>query len=415
MNPSPGPNEPLDQEATTLSTVEQHLEAMDWAPWPHYGDREVDAAVRVLRSGRVNQWTGDEVWAFEREYAASLGRSHAVAVMNGTVALELALIALNVGPGDEVITTPRTFIASAGAAVVRGATPVLADVDGDSGNITAATIERVITPRSKAIIVVHLAGWPADMPAILELADRHGLVVIEDCAQAHGASIDDQPVGSFGEVAAFSFCQDKIITTGGEGGLIATDLEGAWKRAWAYKDHGKDYDTVFHRDHPPGFRWLHGSFGSNWRMTEMQAAIGRIQLERLEADVRVRNRNADILRSHLADLPALRVPKPPAHMRHAYYKFYAYVRPEALASGWSRDRIQQEIQDAGIPVTSGSCSEIYLERAFVDAGIAPAEPLPVARELGATSLLFQVHPTLSERSLHRAGEVIAAVVRSATR
>ena len=388
---------------------------IDWAPWPTFNEEQVQAVADVLRSGRVNQWTGSEVREFEKDYASYLGRAHAVAVMNGTAALELALKALGVGAGDEVITTPRTFIASASSAVLQGATPVFADVDRDSGNITADTIEKVITPRTKAIIVVHLGGWPADMDAIMRLARANGILVIEDCAQAHGASHKGRPVGSFGDAAAFSFCQDKIITTGGEGGMVALDDEAAWNVAWSYKDHGKSYDAVFHREHAPGFRWLHESFGTNWRMTEIQAALGRLQLRDLPETLRVRNENAKILREALAEQPALCIPAVEPPDIHAYYKFYVYVVPEALKDDWSRDRVQVELNATGVPVTSGSCSEIYNEVAFTALNMNPAEPLPVAKELGETSLMFQVHPGLAEASLRQAADAVNDVLARATR
>ncbi|MDT3683224.1 MAG: DegT/DnrJ/EryC1/StrS aminotransferase family protein [Truepera sp.] len=388
---------------------------IDWAPWPTFNEEQVQAVADVLRSGRVNQWTGSEVREFEKDYASYLGRAHAVAVMNGTAALELALKALGVGAGDEVITTPRTFIASASSAVLQGATPVFADVDRDSGNITADTIEKVITPRTKAIIVVHLGGWPADMDAIMRLARANGILVIEDCAQAHGASHKGRPVGSFGDAAAFSFCQDKIITTGGEGGMVALDDEAAWNVAWSYKDHGKSYDAVFHREHAPGFRWLHESFGTNWRMTEIQAVLGRLQLRDLPETLRVRNENAKILREALAEQPALRIPAVEPPDIHAYYKFYVYVVPEALKDDWSRDRVQVELNATGVPVTSGSCSEIYNEVAFTALNMNPAEPLPFAKELGETSLMFQVHPGLAEASLRQAADAVNDVLARATR
>lgn len=387
----------------------------EWAHWPFYEDDEIAAVSEVLRSGKVNQWTGEHVVGFEREYADFLSRPHAVALMNGTVALELALLVLGVGPGHEVITSPRTFIASASSAVLQGAIPVFADVDRDSGNISAETIARVLSPKSKAIIVVHLAGWPADMGPIMDLAREHDLIVIEDCAQAHGAMKGGEPVGALGDAAAFSFCQDKIITTAGEGGLLALSSEDAWARAWAYKDHGKNYSTVFHKEHGPGFRWLHESFGTNWRMTEAQAVVGRLQLERLDEMVQRRNRNADIYREHFAELPALRVPTVAAGDLHAYYKFYAYVEPSALRAGWDRDRIMQTVASRGVPITSGSCSEIYRERAFTSTGLVPPTSLPVAQELGDTSLMLQVHPNLKPASVQSAAEIVHDVVRSASR
>jgi len=385
-----------------------------FAPWPHYDEDEIEAVTRVLRSGKVNYWTGEEARAFEREYAEAAGCRYAVALMNGTVALELALHALEVPPGSEVITTPRTFIASASAAVARGCTPVLADVDPNSGNITAETIERVLTPRTKAIIAVHLAGWPCDMDPIMELAERHGLKVIEDCAQASGATYKGRPVGSLGHAAAFSFCQDKIITTGGEGGMLTTNDERVWRRAWEYKDHGKSWEAVYNREHAPGFRWLHESFGTNGRMTELQAAIGRIQLRKLPAWTQIRRQNMNALLDALEDHPALRVPRPGPDFGHAAYKAYVYLRPERLRPGWTRDRIMVTLNERGIPCFSGSCSEIYREKAFVNAGLGPREPHPNARTLGETSLMFLVHPGLTPEDMGMVASECRHVLDEAT-
>ena len=385
-----------------------------FGPWPHFEEDEVAAAAAVLRSGRVNYWTGEEARRFEREFAAVAGCDYAVAVANGTVALELALWALGIGPGDEVIVPSRTFIASASCAVMRGATPVVADVDPVSQNLTAATVAAALTPRTKAIIAVHLAGWPCDMDPLLALARERGLYVIEDCAQAHGATYKGRPVGSMGDAAAFSFCQDKIMTTGGEGGMLTTNRRDVWERAWRYKDHGKSYAAVYHREHPPGFRWLHESFGTNWRMTEMQAAIGRVQLRKLPGWVEKRRRNAGILTARFAQLPALRATVPPPEVGHAYYKYYTFVRPEALKDGWNRNRIMLAVQAEGIPCFVGSCSEIYREKAFQEAGLGPAARLPVAKELGETSLMFLVHPTLSEADMEDTASAVEKVLRLAT-
>ena len=388
---------------------------INFAPWPTHTEAEIKAAIQVLQSGRTNYWTGSEARIFEQEYAQYLGRQYGIALHNGTLALELALVALDIGPGDEVITTARTFIASASAVVMRGATPIIADVEQDSGNLSSSTVEPLITRRTRAIIPVHLGGWPVEMPQLSELAASHNIAIIEDCAQAHGATIDGKPVGSFGEFAAFSFCQDKIITTGGEGGLLATSNEEWWRKAWAYKDHGKSYEAVYEGEHPPGFRWLHESFGTNWRMLEVQAAIGRIQLARLEETHARRQQIGRRIEAGLRELPAMRVPEVPSHMSHAYYRVYGYVRPEALASDWTRQRIVDEINAQGVPCFSGSSSEIYLEKAFKDAGLGPAERLPVARELGETSLAFLAHPTLSDEAVERTIEVAKDVITRATK
>lgn len=369
----------------------------------------------VLRSGKVNYWTGERGRAFEREYAEATGRRHGIAVANGTLALELALRAFGIGPGDEVITPSRTYVASASCAVTLGAVPVVADVDRDSQCVTVETLRQALTPRTRAIVAVHLAGWACPMDEIMAFAAEHGLVVVEDCAQAHGGTYRGRPVGSFGHAAAFSFCQDKILTTGGEGGMLVLDDEAAWRRAWAYKDIGRSYEAVFEREHPPGFRWLTESFGSNWRLTEMQAAIGRLQLAKLPQWTEQRRRNAAVLARGLSAIPALRVPEVPAHIGHACYKFYAFVRPERLAAGWSRDRIHVELTQQGIPCGVGSCSEIYREKAFVDRGWAPPERLPVARELGETSLMFMVHPTLGQEAMAATLDAVHTVMGQASR
>jgi dTDP-4-amino-4,6-dideoxygalactose transaminase len=333
-------------------------------------------------------------------------------VANGTVALELALYALGISAGDEVIVASRTFIASASCVVTRGATPVMADVDRDSQNITADTVRAAITPRTKAIIAVHLAGWPCDMDAILEVAREHGLRVIEDCAQAHGAEHKGRLVGSMGDINAFSFCQDKILTLGGEGGLVTTNDHEMWAAAWAYKDHGKSYDAVYNRNHPPGFRWLHESFGTNWRITEMQSAMGRVLLRRLPKMLDRRRQHASVLTRRFSEMPALRVTIPPADVRHSYYKYYVFARPERLCTGWTRNRLIESIRAEGIPCFSGSCSEIYLEKAFPPE-MKPPHRLPVAKELGETSLMFLVHPTLSEQDIRDTADAVEKVLTHA--
>lgn len=362
------------------------------ASWPEYDDEQVAAVERVLRSGKVNYWTGEECSLFEQEYASALGVPHAIAVANGTVALELALQALDVGPGDEVVVPSRTFIASASAVVMRGATPIIADIDEHSQNITAETIAVKLSPRTKAIIAVHLAGWPCDMDPIMSLARQHGIFVIEDCAQAHGARYKGRPVGSIGHINAFSFCQDKIISTGGEGGLVATRDPELWERAWSFKDHGKSRAATRAPHRPGGFRFVHQSFGTNWRMTEMQAAIGRVQLRRLANWVEQRRTNAFQLMDGLADMDGLAFPIPGDDFFHSYYRLYGFLDPSALGPGWSRDRILEALLARGVGAGCGSCGEIYREKAFD--GCRPAARLPVAKAVHETSLAFLVHPTL---------------------
>lgn len=396
-----------------------------FSPWPSFSEEEANAVRDVLLSNKVNYWTGQECREFEREFAEFADSDYAIALANGTVALDLALKALGIGEGDEVVVTPRTFLASASSIVTAGAVPVFADVCPVSQNITPDTVRQVITPRTRAIVCVHLAGWPCDMDGFMALAEELGLYVIEDCAQAHGARYKGRSVGSIGHVGCWSFCQDKIMTTGGEGGMVTTNEKALWSKMWSYKDHGKSWEAVYEREHPPGFRWLHDSFGTNWRMTEMQAVIGRIQLRRMAHWHHARSANAERIWGTCRELPALWVPEfscstscsskcaVESGCTHAQYKCYVKVRPERLAEGWSRDRIVDEVVSHGVPCFQGSCSEVYLEHAFDTTGWRPEQRLPIARALGETSLMFLVHPTLTASEIDQTCSVIEDVMNKA--
>lgn len=385
------------------------------SPWPFFDEELIEASTRVLRSNKVNYWTGEEGKRFEAEYADAIGVNSAIAVANGTLALELALYGFGIGAGDEVIVPSRTFIASASCAVMRGATPIVADVDRESQTLTVDTIRAVLSPRTKAIVAVHLAGWPCDLDPIMELANSRGITVIEDCAQSHHATYKGRQVGSIGHAAAFSFCQDKIMTTGGEGGLMTTNDREVWERCWSLKDHGKCQDALKAPHQPHLFRWLHRSFGTNWRLTEMQSAMGRVLLQRLPSWVERRRENAARLTAAISSNPSLRIPQPPKSVSHSYYKYYAFVKPEMLQSGWSRDRIVQNLQAEGIPCGPGSCSEIYLEKAFDEPDLRPVKQWPVAKELGETSLMFMVHPTLTDAEIDTTARAINKVMQAATK
>ena len=403
-------------------------------PWPSFTEQEANAVQKVLLSNHVNYWTGDEGRTLEKEFACWADSEYAIALANGTVALDLALKVLDIGSGDEVIVTSRTFLASVSSIINAGATPIFADVDRDSQNISAESIATVLSSRTRAIVCVHLAGWPCDMDPILDLAVQHNLKVIEDCAQAHGARYKGRSVGSIGDIGCWSFCQDKIMSTGGEGGMVTTNNESLWRSMWAFKDHGKSYEAVYERNHPPGFRWLHESFGTNWRMTEIQAAIGRIQLQRMPEWSRLRSTNAAAITQGLAPYTQpdgiIRLPRFSCSSEdclvssdnqpcinncvHAHYKFYCFVRPENLAPLWNRDRIIDAINAEGVPCFSGSCSEVYLEKAFDNTSFRPAHRLPIAKELGETSLMFLVHPTLTAAEIQKTIQVSQSVLRLAS-
>ena len=380
--------------------------------WPYFAEDEIEAAATVLRSGRVNYWTGDQGKQFEREYAEFTGTQYAVALANGTVALEAALHGLGIGAGDDVIVPARTFIASASCAVMRGARPVIADVDRHSQNVTAETVEAALTPATRAIVAVHLAGWPCDMDPICDLARSNGVFVIEDCAQAHGATYKSRPVGGLGDVATFSFCQDKILTTAGEGGMLVTKKREVWRKAWELKDHGKSFAKIQHLPRNNNFAWVHDSFGTNWRMTEVQAAIGRVALRKLPRWVEQRRNLAAALHRRLSRIPGLRLTLPSTAFGHSYYKYYAFVRLEKLGKGWDRDRIVQSVVAENIPCYSGICGEIYREGAF-SVDWRPKAPLPIARELADSSLMFLVHPTLSLRDIEQTATAVEKVMAKA--
>lgn len=386
----------------------------DLKGWPFFEEDEIQATVNVLRSGKINYWGGLEGREFEKEFAEYHQCSYGVAVANGTVALELALYALGIGSGDEVVTTPKTFLATTSSIIVRGAKPVFADVDPHSQNITAESIEAVLTPDTKAIICVHLAGWPCDMDSIMELAEKHKLFVIEDCAQAHGAVYRGKKIGSMGHISAFSFCQDKIMTTGGEGGMVLTNDEGLWKRAWSYKDHGKNYDTVYNKNHPPGFRWLHEEFGTNWRMTEMQAAIGRVQLRKLDIWLKKRRAVAALFNKKLSGIDGVLLPETGSSMLHSYYKYYIVLSRDYSNGPGLRNRIMADINANGVPCVVGSCSEIYNEICFKKHGLAPKRPLSNANYLTDATLVLPLHHNLNEATAESWVEVVrAALVKNA--
>ena len=403
------------------------MNSSNFSSWPSFTNEDADAIKKVLLSNKVNYWTGNESRQFEKKFAEWCGVKYAVALANGTLALDLALKALDIGAGDEVIVSPRTFIASISCIVNAGAKPIFSDVDINSGNINADKIEGLISSRTKAIICVHLAGWPCDMDPIMELAEQHGLKVIEDCAQAHGAIYKGRSVGSIGHIGAWSFCQDKIMTTGGEGGMVTTSDESLWRKMWAYKDHGKSYEAVYERQHPKGFRWLHESFGTNWRMLEIQAILGLIQLKKISEWTNKRTSNALRILTACSNLRVLRTPNflceqnkcaqncfKETSCRHAFYKLYVYIKPEEIRPEWNRDRIVDEINKREVPCFQGTCSEVYLEKAFDNTEFKPVKRLVNAKALGDTSLMFLVHPTLTDLEIQKTCDVISEVMGMAS-
>ncbi|MDC1279841.1 DegT/DnrJ/EryC1/StrS aminotransferase family protein [Pelagibacteraceae bacterium] len=386
----------------------------NFTSWPLFSEEEANAVKSVLLSNRVNYWTGNECREFEKEFAIWSNSKYAIALGNGTLALDSAFKALNIGVGNEVIVTSRTYIASVTSIVNAGAIPIFVDVALDSQNITPESIRSHITNNTKAIVCVHLAGWPCEMDKIMDIANEFNLHVIEDCSQAHGAKYNGKPVGSIGTIGCWSFCQDKIITTGGEGGMVTTNNKSLWSKMWSYKDHGKSYKAVYEKKHADGFRWVNESFGTNWRMTEMQGIIGRIQLKRISNWRTNRIANANKIWDTAKKCKGLRVPSIPNHIEHAAYKCYIFVKLKELKKGWSRDKIIKEINKLGVPCYSGACPEVYLEKAFDNTGFRPKERLVNTKELGETALMFLIHPTLTKDEIQQTCNAITSVMNLAT-
>jgi len=388
--------------------------------WPLYSEEEGNIVKEVLLQNDVNYRTGNRGCEFEKEFAAWVGTDHAVSVANGTVALDLAMVALEIGPGDEVIVSPRTFFASASTIVTAGAVPIFAEVDANSQNITADSIKKSMTSKTKAIICVHHAGWPCEMDSIMKLAENNYLKVIEDCAQAHGARYKERSVGSIGHIGAWSFCQDKIMTIGGEGGMVTTNDEKLWKKMWAYRDHGKAFEPEFQssslKKNKSKGHWPHESFGTNWRLTEMQSALGRHQIKQMPEWSRKRQANSRQINETCNNLPSLRVPKVPAYIQHACYKHFIFVRPDKLKQGWCRALIVEEINELEVPCYNGGCPEVYKEPAFKGSNfeLREYEHFKIAKELGETSLMFLVHPTLTALEIEKTCNVIKQVVKDAS-
>ena len=386
-----------------------------FSPWPNFTIEEAEAIKNVLLSNKVNYWTGKECRKFEEEFALWSSTKYAVALANGTLALDAAFKALEIGANDEVIVTSRTYIASVSSIVNAGAIPVFSDVNLDSQNISVSSIRKKINNNTKAIVCVHHAGWPCEMDEIMNIAREFNLRVIEDCAQAHGAQYKGKPVGSIGDIGCWSFCQDKIMTTGGEGGMITTSNNSLWKKVWEFKDHGKSYESVYKVNPSKGYRFLHESFGTNWRMTEIQAVIGRIQLTRIIDWHDKRLKNAHFIWDAARKCKGLRVPDIYEYIDHAAYKCYVFVEQNELKNNWSRDRIIEEINLLGVPCYWGTCSEVYLEKSFENTNFRPKKRLINAKKLGDDSLMFLVHPNLTIDEIKKTCDSLLSVMNLAVK
>lgn len=335
------------------------IRARPFPSWPIFGKPEEKRLLRVLRSGKWGRLHGTEVAEFEERFAAMHGCKHGIAVVNGTVSLRIGLIAAGIRAEDEVIVPPYTFFSTASAVVEANAIPVFADIDLDTFNIDPAAIEAAITPRTRAIIPVHFAGQPADMDAIMAIAERHKLIVIEDAAHAHGASYKNRPAGSIGHLGSFSFQSSKNLTAG-EGGIITSNDDALAEACRSIQNCGRV---------PNGVWYEHHAISGNYRLGEFQGAILNAQLGRLEAQTRARDRNGQYLAARLGKLPGLHPQQRSADCtRHSYHLFMLRFDPP------SRAALLEALQTHGIPCSAGYGFSLHRQPFFRNKAFGPYLP-----------------------------------------
>ena len=382
--------------------------------WPYYSQNEINRVSKILKSGKVNYWTGNECKNFEEVFKKKFKINYSIAVSNGTVALEAALKVLNLKKDDEVIVSCKSYQSSASAIVNIGAKPVFCDVNFNTQNIDVKYLEKKISRKTKAIICVHLGGWPCEMDKLVDIAKKNSLKIIEDCSQAHGAKFNKKYVGSFGDIAVWSFCNDKIISTGGEGGMIGIKKKKIWKKIWSYKEIGKNLDKVVKNKNKKnmGFAWVHDFFGSNLRMTEMQAAIGIIQLKKLDTTLRLRNKINKLIWKKLKQYKSIIIPDLSENLELAPYRCYVKLNFNYIKKKYNLKKIIKLLNKDQIICNEGSCSEMYLEKSFKNIGFSPSKRLPNASKLTKISLAFFINPLIKKSELNKKINHISAVFNS---
>ena len=369
-----------------------------------YSSKQLSKVVSVLKRNKTNYWTGSECKKFEKEFSDFHNINYSIAVSNGSVALEIALKSLNLKNNDSVIVSPRSFIISASCTLNLGLNPIFADID-QNGNLDIDSIKKVYNSSVKAIILVHLNGLPCDMDPIMNFVKKQNIILIEDCSQAHGAIYKNKMIGSFGNISTWSFCQDKIISTGGEGGMISTNSKNLYLKMWSLKDHGKNFNKVFKKKYKQGFKWLHDDLGSNYRMTEIQAAIGREQLKSLKKQIKKRNFIANLYLNSLKDYyrkfnliiepnfkcktcPIKNKKKMCNQCKHSFYRLNFFLNINKI----KRDQLICQLNNQKINCGVGSCPEIYREKVFKKYNHAPKNRLQNAKFLGEKSITFPINP-----------------------
>ncbi len=334
--------------------------------WPQHSKKEIYKVLQILKNGNTNYLFGNEGIEFEKEFAEFSNSKYAVALSNGTVALDLAIKSLNLKKNSEIIVTPRSFIASASCILLNNLKPKFIDVDKNTHNITLEQISKSINKNTSAIICVHLGGMPCNMIEIMKFAKQNDLFVIEDCAQAHGAKIENRSVGSFADISTWSFCYDKIISTGGEGGMITTNNKKLYDFCWSYKDHGKNkkkYVTA-KKIKDGKFKFLHDTLGNNFRLTEIQSGLGRIQLMKINQNIKRRNKFSKFIVNKLKDSKIYSFQNSNFSYQHAYYRLYINLNKNHILPKINNIKFINFLLEKNIICGSGSSSEIYKEKCF---------------------------------------------------
>ena len=373
--------------------------------WPSFTSKEINQVSLILKSGKVNYWTGKYCKIFEKNFSNYHKIKYSVTVNSGTSALECAIKSLNLKQGSEIITTPRSYYTSASSIINCGMKPKFSDISIDSQNLDPIKLEKSINKKTKAIICVHLSGYPCDMNRILKIAKENKIYVIEDCSQAHGASILNKKVGSFGDISAWSFCQDKIISTGGEGGMVATNKLTLYKKVLSIKDNGRNYEKIKRISYSGSFNYIHDFIGSNYRMTEIQAIIGISQLKRLDQMILRRNSNAKVFNNYFHDLDNIFLLLQNSKNTNAYYRYYLFVKKSK-----NQKILINKIRSKGIECIAGSCPEIYLEKYFKNN--FKVKEMFGAKYLATRSVCLKVDQTLDIKIIHQQAKIIRKEIKT---
>ena len=366
--------------------------------WPRHSTKEIQLVNKIIKSGRVNQWTGEYVNKFEKKFCKYFNLNYSLAVANGTVGLEAAINSFNLNKGSEIVVTPRSFIASASSVLKMGFKPVFSDVDLNSQNIELDNIKKVITKKTKAIICVHLAGYPTDMKPIMEYARKKNIYIIEDCSQAHGAKINNKYVGTFADISVWSFCQDKIISTLGEGGMIATNNSKLYKRLLSYRDHGKNFNQLSKIRNLNQFNYINDFIGTNIRMTEIQAAVGYLQLNNLAKWVNARNNIIKQIEKKLFNIKkGIVLIEYPKNIKHAFYRYYFFIKNNQFKNGWNYLKLINALRKKDKSFFIGGCPEIYNEKIF--SKYRPSKKLTNTFLLSKTSICIRIDHNITKKRI----------------